>query len=97
MSGEQLVVVRPADLLRDERQNVDEEVERTVAREQRGDRVVVEKARERRERRLQAVGELRPVRHATAGTDVEHGFETARLVDEMTIGRSRRSGRRDLR
>ena len=85
MRDEELVVVGPTDLLRDDRQHVGEEVERLGAREERGDRLVVEEVGERRERGLQPVGQLRAVGHAAARADVEHWLEPAGGVDEAPV------------
>ena len=86
MRDEQLVVVRPADLLGDDGQHVREEVEWFGAREQRGDRGVVEEVGERRERCEQSVRQLRSVGHAAARADVQHRLEPARLVRERAVG-----------
>ena len=85
---EQLVVVRPADLLGDERVQVAVELDRLGLRQQAVDGRAVEEAGERCPRRLQPVVELGPVRHAAARPDVEHGLVAARFVAQRAVGRS---------
>ena len=85
MGDEELVIVGPADVLEQQRQDIGSELDRLVTSEQCGDGCVVKELRQAHEGRLQPVVQLRAIRHTATRADVDHWFAAARLIAERAV------------